>query len=104
MREGSDGLNFGRYLWRRWNVTAIACVTALAVTGAVSVLLPARYTATATVLIDLPGGSDPRASTAVSPVYLESLKTYERLAASDTLFARALDDLHLRERYPGSSF
>ncbi|MBZ5636593.1 MAG: hypothetical protein LAO55_26000 [Acidobacteriia bacterium] len=103
MRNASEGLEFAGYLWRRRALVAITCATALAVAGAVSLLLPARYTATASILIEPPGGNDPRAATAVSTVYLESLKTYERFASSDTLFERALDDLHLRERYPGVS-
>ena len=36
-----------------------------------------------------------RLSTAVSPMYLESLKTYERFAGGDSLFARAADRFHL---------
>lgn len=103
MRNASEGLEFAGYLWRRRALVAITCATALAITGAVSLLLPARYTATASILIEPPGGNDPRAATAVSTVYLESLKTYERFASSDTLFERALDDLHLRQRYPGAS-
>ena len=103
MRNTSEGLEFAGYLWRRRALVAITCATALAVAGAVSLLLPARYTATASILIEPPGGNDPRAATAVSTVYLESLKTFERFASSDTLFEHALEDLHLRERYPGIS-
>lgn len=99
----SDGFEFIEYLWRRRAVVAVSCVAALLITAVASVLLPVRYTAAATVLIEPPGGNDPRAATAVSPVYLESLKTYEMLASSDTLFARALDELQLRQRYPGAS-
>lgn len=103
MRNTSDGLEFAGYLWRRRALVAIACASALAVAGIASLLLPARYTATASILIEPPGGNDPRSATAVSTVYLESLKTYERMASSDTLFEHALDDLHIRERYPGVS-
>ena len=103
MYAGLDGLEFLEYLWsRRWMLAA-TCAAALAITGVVSALLPSRYTATASVLIEPPGGNDPRAATAVSPVYLESLKTYELLASSDSLFAHALDDLQLRRKYPGAS-
>jgi capsular polysaccharide biosynthesis protein len=103
MENGSDGLEFAHYLRRRWTVPAIACASALLIAGLASVFLPARYTATATILIEPPGGNDPRASTAVSTVYLESLKTYERLASSDTLFVRAIEDLGIRRRYAGRS-
>jgi len=103
MRNASDGLEFASYLWRSRSLVAIACASALAVAGIVSLILPARYTATASILIEPPGGNDPRSATAVSTVYLESLKTYERMASSDTLFEHALDDLHIRQRYPGVS-
>jgi uncharacterized protein involved in exopolysaccharide biosynthesis len=69
---------------------------AAGITLAVSLLLPKRYTATASLLIEAPGGNDARITTAVSPVYLESLKSYEHFAASDTLFHKALDRYHLR--------
>ena len=100
MSTGLDGLEFLEYLWGRRRLVAAACVCALAITGVVSALLPSRYTATASVLIESPGGNDPRATTAMSPVYLESLKTYELLASSDTLFERALDDLQIRRKFP----
>ena len=103
MRNVSEGLEFADYLWRSRALVGIACVSALALAGVVSLLLPARYTATASILIEPPGGNDPRSATAVSTVYLESLKTYERMASSDTLFEHALDDLRIRQRYPGVS-
>jgi uncharacterized protein involved in exopolysaccharide biosynthesis len=103
MRNASEGLEFAGYLWRCRGLVVTACASALAVTGVVTMLLPARYTATASILIEPPGGSDPRLATAVSTVYLESLKTYERMASSDTLFEHALDDLNIRQRYPGVS-
>jgi uncharacterized protein involved in exopolysaccharide biosynthesis len=40
---------------------------------------------------------------ALSPVYLESLKTYERFASSDTIFLDAINRLGIRERTPGQS-
>ena len=36
---------------------------------------------------------------AVSPIYLESLKTYEQFAGGDSLFQRAIDQFHLRDFY-----
>lgn len=103
MYAALDGLEFLEYLWRRRVTVAAACAAAVAIAGVASALLPSRYTATASVLIEPPGGNDPRAATAVSPVYLESLKTYELLASSDSLFAHALDDLQLRRKYPSAS-
>src|SRR5665213_2691107 len=103
MRNASEGLEFAGYLWRRRAVVAIACTTALVVAGAVSLLLPRRYTATASILIEPPAGNDPRGATAVSSVYLESLKTYERFASSDTAIATALRESGLQKRFEGTS-
>jgi uncharacterized protein involved in exopolysaccharide biosynthesis len=103
MTDEFDALRFGRHLLRSWRVFAICCGVSFTLALAVSLLLPKQYSATASVLIDPPAGNDPRAATAVSPVYLESLKTYERVAASDTLFAQALKDLRVRESGAGGS-
>jgi len=40
---------------------------------------------------------DPRASVAVSPIYLESLRSYEAYASSDELFSRAAGQFGLRQ-------
>ena len=81
---------------------AAACATAVLLSLGISLLLPKRYTATATIVIEPPGGNDVRAATSVSPVYLESLKTYERFAASDSLFARAAEKFGLQRTDPSS--
>ena len=99
MEEQFDGVQFAQYVRRRWAVVVIACIVATAVAGAVCLVLPQRYTATASLLIEPPAGNDPRGATAVSPVYLESLKTYERFASSDTVFATALQELGLRPKF-----
>jgi uncharacterized protein involved in exopolysaccharide biosynthesis len=62
---------------------------------AVSLSLTTRYTATCRILIEPPAGT-----VAVSPIYLESLKTYEHFAASDSLFLSALKQFQLRQRFP----
>lgn len=103
MKDAFDAVDFVLYVRRRWRVIAICCASALLLTGAAGEILQPRYTASATLLIQPPASSDPRAALAVSPVYLESLKTYETLATSDTLFARALTELNLRGKYPNSS-
>ncbi len=92
-----DAFEYLEYLRRRWRVTAVALSAAVLISLPASMLLPKRYTATASVVIEPPGGNDVRVGTAVSAVYLESLKTYERFAASDTLFARAVEKFHLRD-------
>ncbi|HTA46947.1 MAG TPA: hypothetical protein VK789_31095 [Bryobacteraceae bacterium] len=103
MTDDAQGFEFALYALRKRGLIGIACVTALVLTGVVSSILPRRYTATASILIEPPAGTDARASVAVSQVYLDSLKTYEQFAAGDTLFLRALEDLHLRAQYEGTS-
>ena len=95
MYQSFDPFEYLDCLRRRWRVVAVACLAAVAISLPLSLLLPKRYTATATMVIDPPAGVDARNSIVVSPVYLESLKTYERYAESDTLFARAAERFHL---------
>jgi len=83
------------YLRARWKFIVTACLSAVILSFSVSLVLPKRYTATASIVIEPPAGNDVRTATAVSPVYLESLRTYERFAASDTLFAGAVEHFHL---------
>jgi capsular polysaccharide biosynthesis protein len=95
MQANFDLFDFVEFLRQRWRVPAIACLVALAMSLGVSLILPKRYTASASIVIEPPGGVDSRTATAVSPVYLESLKTYERFAGSDSLFALAAERFHL---------
>lgn len=83
-------------LFSRWRIVAIACVIAVVAAAAASFLMPRKYTATCRVLVDPPAASDPRVSTAVSPIYLESLRTYEAFASSDDLFLQASKKFGLR--------
>lgn len=103
MNDSFDAVDFALYLRQRWRVVALCCGTALVLAGITGAMLPKRYTATSTLIIQPPAGSDPRAALAVSPVYLESLKTYEDFASSDTLFARAIDETGIRKEYPAAS-
>jgi uncharacterized protein involved in exopolysaccharide biosynthesis len=103
MNGGTQAVEFAAYLAGRWRIVLIACVSAVILAGAASLILPSRYTATATLMIEPPAGMDPRTATSLSPVYLESLKTFEHLASSDSLFSQALDELGIRARYAGSS-
>jgi uncharacterized protein involved in exopolysaccharide biosynthesis len=101
-RDGQfDLVEFVDYARRRWRFAAIAVAVAVVAAAGAGFLLAPRYTATATIFIDPPGGLDPRAATAVSPVYLESLRTYEHFASSDSLFLEAIGRLNIREQYPG---
>jgi succinoglycan biosynthesis transport protein ExoP len=96
MNGSFDIFEYLGYLRTRWMFIASCCAIAGVLAASISLLLPKQYTATASVLIDAPAGNDPRAATAVSPVYLESLKTYEHFANSDTLFLRAIDRFQLQ--------
>src|SRR3954447_5341170 len=101
-REGQfDVLQFLDYARSRWRFAAIAGAVAVATAAIAATFHPRRYTATSTIFIDSPGGADPRAATAVSPVYLESLQSYQHFALSDSLFLEAVQHLRIREQYPG---
>lgn len=94
--QGFDAFEYVDYLRRRWRVMAISVAVAALLAGGISWLLPKKYTATASIVIEPPGGSDARLTTAVSSMYLESLKTYELFGNSPTLFAEADAKFHLR--------
>ncbi len=97
MPDFFDPLDYLAYLRRNWKFAAIAMGIAVGVTAAACLVLPKQYTATATMVIEPPSGMDPRGATAVSAIYLESLKGYEQFAASDSLFERARRKFHLEE-------
>jgi uncharacterized protein involved in exopolysaccharide biosynthesis len=80
----------------RWRLIAASCGIAAILAAAFSFLQTRQYTATARIVIEPPAGSDLRAAMAVSPIYLESLRTYEQFAASDSLFRQSLAQLDLR--------
>ncbi len=98
MQDSFEVFEYVDFLRARWKFPAFACGFAILVALVVGLLLPKRYTVTATILIDPPAGGDPRVAAAVSTVYLESLKTYELLATNDQLFVRAADRFHLRDQ------
>lgn len=95
MQDSFDVFEYIDFLRARWKFSGLACGVAIVAALATGLLLPKRYTATATILIDPPAGGDPRIATAVSTVYLESLKTYELLATNDQLFMRSAAQFHL---------
>ncbi len=96
MPDVFDGYQFLSHLRARWRLVALVVGVALAISLAGSLLLPKRYTGKVSLVIEAPAGADPRGSTAVSPVYLESLKTYEHFASSNQLFAQAAERFQLR--------
>jgi len=103
MEDSFDAAAYAGYLRQRWRFLALVCTIAAFATLAVSLMLPKRYTATASIVIDPPAGNDVRTATAVSPVYLESLKSYEYFAGGDTLFRKALEHFHLRVAGDGAA-
>jgi uncharacterized protein involved in exopolysaccharide biosynthesis len=89
-------VEFVEYLYVRRSAFLIACGVAVGLTLAIGLFLPKQYTAKSSLVIE-PPASDPRAGTVLSPAYLESLKSWESFAGSDTLFARASRKLQVRE-------
>jgi capsular polysaccharide biosynthesis protein len=89
MADPVDGLVYLNYVRARWRVVALSCLLAIVLAAAVSLLVTRQYTATARIVIEPPAGADPRSAMAVSPIYLESLKTYEQFASSDSLFQKS---------------
>jgi len=96
MAGSLDGLVYLGYVRSRWRIVGLSCLTAVALTGGASLMMKRQYTATARILIEPPAGADPRSAMAVSPIYLESLKTYEQFAASDSLFQRSAGRFELQ--------
>jgi uncharacterized protein involved in exopolysaccharide biosynthesis len=90
------------YLRSHWVMIAASCGIAVLLTAAVSWTLSKQYTAIASILIEPPAGNDPRGAMAVSTIYLESLKTYEHFASSDSLFRQSMERLKLRDLYRGT--
>jgi polysaccharide biosynthesis transport protein len=96
MTDPVDTLLYIGYIRSRWRLVALSCCVALAVAAAISLVTPREFTATARIVIEPPAGADPRAAMAVSPIYLESLKTYEQFAAGDSLFQKSVERFQLR--------
>src|SRR5580658_6528264 len=95
MAESFDSFRYIGYLESHWRMIVASAGIAVVLATAVSLAIPARYTATARIVIDPPAGADVRSATAVSPIYLESLKTYEEFASSDSLFQKAVQHFQL---------
>jgi uncharacterized protein involved in exopolysaccharide biosynthesis len=97
MADTIDAFRYVGYIKLRWRSIAISCGTALALALLATLLMPRQYTATARIVIDPPAGGDIRAAMAVSPIYLESLRTYERFATAGGLFQKAVERFGLRQ-------
>ena len=90
MSEPFDAYRYIGYLRSRWRWIAASAALAAVLAAAASLVMTPQYTATARLVIEPPAGADLRAAMAVSPIYLESLKTYEHFAESDSLFQKAV--------------
>jgi uncharacterized protein involved in exopolysaccharide biosynthesis len=101
MAESFDAYQYLDHLRSRWRLFLVAAAGALALAITFSLLQPKQYTAATRVVIEPPAGMDPRAAIAFSPIYLDSLRTYEHFAASDSLFQNALDRFNLRKESSG---
>ena len=96
-RQGEQFVQPVAHLAAHWKIIAGACGVAVAISLIATLLMPRKYTAVTRVFIDPPVGIDPRAPTTVTPIYLDSLRTYELFAASDSLFLQAVERFHLRQ-------
>jgi uncharacterized protein involved in exopolysaccharide biosynthesis len=101
MREPIEALRYIRYVWERRVWILLSAATAVALALGISMWMTPEYTATVRVVVEPPAGTDLRSAMAVSPIYMESLRTYEQFASSDTLFASAIERFGLRALHPG---
>jgi capsular polysaccharide biosynthesis protein len=92
-----DARLYIEHLRRRWRFAAAVVGAALLAASFLTWMQTPRYTAKVSLVIEPPASNDPRAATAVSPIYFESLRSYEHLAASSHLFAEAVEKFGLRE-------
>src|SRR5579872_4512055 len=98
MSEPFDAYQYVNYLRAHWHPVAVSVAVAVGLATAVSLVMTPQYTATARLVIEPPAGADLRVAMAVSPIYLESLKTYEQFATSDSLFEKAASRFGLTRR------
>ena len=103
MPESLDLLKCVAHVARRWPVIAASCLVAMLAAAAFTLLQAKQFTSRARVLI-IPPASESFPATALSPTYMESLRTYEYLAMSDSLRRRALEDLAIVFAHPGPFF
>jgi uncharacterized protein involved in exopolysaccharide biosynthesis len=97
MPEQFDAYQYLSHVRSRWRLPAVMTGAAILVALIVSLLMTKQYTARVTLVIEPPAGADARAATAVSPVWMESLRTYEHFASSDQLFGQAAEKFGLRQ-------
>lgn len=96
MSDPIDPFRYVGYIGLRWRSLAASSAIAVACALVGTLLTPRQYTAVARIVVDPPAGADMRAAMTVSPIYLESLRTYEGFATSASLFQKAATGLGLR--------
>jgi len=96
MAESFDAFRYVRYMRSRGLWIGASCGVACALALVLTLAQPRQYTATTRMVIEPPAGTDLHSAMAVSPIYLESLKTYEVFASGDTLFRKAMEKFGLR--------
>lgn len=89
-----EPVNYLRALQARWRRVAATVAVAAAVALGISLLLPRKYDATVTLVIQPAGAGGPYPAV-MSPVYLEYLRGYEQFVQSDGLLARLIAELRL---------
>ncbi|HEX4273939.1 MAG TPA: hypothetical protein VHZ74_01225 [Bryobacteraceae bacterium] len=87
-------VEFAEYLYDKRIVFLVSCGVAIGLTLAAGAFLPKQYTAKSSIMIGTPGNG-PHATAALSPAYLESLKSWESLASSDSLYVRTAGRLRV---------
>jgi len=100
MPESFEMFRYVDHLRHRWRMIAVACGVAAVLAFVAALLTPSQYTATTRLIIEPPAGSDLRAAMAISPIYLESLKSYELLSSGDRLFLDAIEHFKLPRSKP----
>jgi uncharacterized protein involved in exopolysaccharide biosynthesis len=95
--ESFTFFQFIDHLRRRGPWIGLTCVVAAVLALVASLLMPKYYTASVRLMIDSPAGNDVRSAMAITPIYFESLKSYEAFASSEKLFLEAVEHFHLRD-------
>src|SRR6185369_16621953 len=103
MAEPFDAFHYISYLRSGWRLIAGSAAVALVIAVGASMFVERQYTAIAQIVIEPPAGTDLRSAMAVSPIYLESLKTYEHFASGDSLFQRAVNQFGLQKMFGGQA-
>ena len=95
MPETFEAYQYLNHLFGRWRVVATACSVAVILALGASLLMTKKYTSTARILIEPPRSRG--ALSLVSPAYLATIRTYEHVASSDSLFKKAVEELGVRK-------